>query len=164
MAIYQYCTPDWLEESARIYDATPEFQEKLRKLSAKVCYRVKAEPSWGLEKDILFGTFVDSGRLTRLSFFSEAEARKEADYILSATPKEWKKLLKKENKFITVFLLGRVKLEMGSKVGLLEVAPHGNTIIDCLTQVELQFPDEMSAEELAEFVTYVKKFRSDLGV
>jgi hypothetical protein len=164
MAIYQYCTPDWLEESARIYEAKPEFQEKLKKLSAKVCYRVKAESSWGIEKDILFGTFVDSGRMTRLSLIPEEEAKKDADYILSATPKEWKKILRKENKFVTDFMLGRIKLEMGSKVGVLGLAPHSNTIIDVLTQVELQFPDEMSEEELGKYETFVKKFRSELGV
>ncbi len=164
MVTYQYCTPDWLEESAKIYDLKPEFEEKLKKLSAKVCYRVNAEPTWGLDEDILFGTFIDLGRLTRLSFFSEEEAKKEADYILSATPKEWKKLLRKENKFITEFLLGRIKLEMGSKVGILGLAPHGNTIVDCLTQVELQFPDEMSEEELRKYKSYVKEFRRDLGV
>lgn len=164
MVTYQYCTPDWLEESAKIYNSKPDFQEKLKKLAAKVCYRVKAEPSWGIDKDILFGTFVDLGTLTRLSFFSEEEAKKEADYILSATPKEWKKLLRKENKFVTDFMLGRIKLEMGSKVGVLGLAPHTNTIVDCLTQVELQFPDEMSEEELRNYKAYVKKFRSELGV
>jgi len=164
MEIYQYCTPDWLEESARLYDSKPEFQEKLKKLSAKVCYRVKAEPSWGIDKDILFATFLDLGRLTRLSFFSEEDAKKEVDYILSATPKEWKKILRKENKFVTDFMLGRIKLEMGSKVGVLGLAPHSNTIVDILTQVELQFPDEMSEEELGKYEGFVKKFRSELGV
>jgi diaminopimelate decarboxylase len=59
MATYQYCTPQWLEESAKIYRSKPEFQERLKKVSAKVCYRVKAEPAWGIDKDILFGTFVE---------------------------------------------------------------------------------------------------------
>jgi len=33
-----------------------------------------------------------------------------------------------------------------------------------LTQVELQFPDEMSAEELAAYRVNFKEFRTALGV
>lgn len=164
MATYQYCTPQWLEESAKIYRSKPEFQERLKKVSAKVCYRVKAEPAWGIDKDILFGTFVDAGRLTKLAFFSEEDAKKEADFILTAAPKEWKKILRKESKFVTDFMIGRIKLEMGSMVGILGLAAHANNLVDSLTQVELQFPDEMSDDELSKYRSYMEEFRAKLGV
>jgi putative sterol carrier protein len=164
MAAYQYCTPQWLEESGKSYQSNPEFREKLKKLSVKMCYRVKAEPAWGIDKDIIFGMFVDKGELTKIAFFSEEEALKEAEYIISATPQEWKKILRKQSKFITDFMLGKIKLEHGSKVGVLGVAPHANTVVDLLTQVDLQFPDEMSAEELAAYRANFEEFRAELGV
>ena len=164
MAAYQYCTPEWLEESAEHYRSKPEFEQKLKKLSVKVCFRVKAEPSWGIDKDILFGTCVDRGKLTMLGFFSEGDAKKETNYILSATPEEWKKILRKESKFLTDFMLGRIKLDMGSKVGILGLAPYANTFVDALTQVALQFPDEMSEDELSKYRDYMEEFRANLGV
>jgi hypothetical protein len=164
MATYQYCTPQWLEESAKVYRSKPEFQERLKKVSAKVCYRVKAEPAWGIDKDILFGTFVDAGRLTKLAFFSEEDAKKEADFILTAAPKEWKKILRKESKFVTDFMIGRIKLEMGSMVGIMGLAAHANSLVESLTQVELQFPDEMSDDELFKYRSYLEEFRAKLGV
>jgi hypothetical protein len=164
MAAIQYCTPQWLEESKKSYQTNPEFREKLKKLSVKICYRVKAEPAWGIDKDIIFGMFIDTGELTKIAFFAEADALKEAEYIISATPQEWKKILRKQRKFITDFMLGKIKLEHGSKVGVLGVAPHANTVVDLLTQAELQFPDEMSAEELAAYRSHFEEFRTNLGV
>ncbi|MBW2539277.1 MAG: hypothetical protein JRE27_06715 [Deltaproteobacteria bacterium] len=164
MATYQYCTPQWLEESGKIYRSNPDLQEKLRKVSAKMCYRVKAEPNWGINMDIIFSTFFDKGDLTKIAFCTEEEAKKESDYVLAATPQEWKKILRKERKFITDFTLGKIKLEYGSKVGVLGVAPYANHLINILTQVELQFPDEMSAEELTKYRSYMEQFRENLGV
>ena len=164
MTTCQYCTPEWLEESKKGYQSNPEYREKLKKLSAKMCYRVMAEPAWGIEKDIIFGMFVDKGELTKIAFFSEEDALKEAEYVIAATPQEWKKILRKEKKFVTDFMLGKIKLEHGSKVGVLAVAPHANTVVDLLTQVELQFPDEMSAEELTAYRANFEKFRANLGV
>jgi putative sterol carrier protein len=164
MAACQYCTPQWLEESQKSFQSNPGFREKLKKLSAKMCYRVKAEPAWGIDQDIIFGMFVDKGDLTKIAFFSEEDALKDAEYIISATPQEWKMILRKQKKFVTDFMLGKIKLEHGSKVGVLGVAPHANTVVDLLTQVELQFPDEMSADELSAYRTNFEKFRADLGV
>ena len=164
MTVCQYCTPEWLEESAINYKRNPDFKEQLKKLSIKVCYRVKAEPAWGIDDDIIFGLFFDHGDLTKIEFFDEEEALNEAEYVLGATPQEWKRLLRKEGKFVTDFMLGKVALEHGSKVGVLGIAPHANTIVDALTQVELQFPDEMSEDELDRYRSYMEEFREELGV
>jgi hypothetical protein len=139
-------------------------EEKLKKISAKVCFRVRAESAWGIEKDILFGTFIEAGKLTKIAFFSEVDARQEADYIMAATPQEWKKLLRKEHKFLTDFMLGKVKLEKGNKVTILGLAPYAPALIDALTQVQIQFPDEMSAEELAKYKAYMEEFRKNMCV
>ena len=160
----QYCTPEWLEETARHYGRNPGFKEQLKKLSIKLCYRVRAEPTWGIDDDIIFGMFFDQGELTRIDFFSEEAAAAEAEYVLGATPQEWKRLLRKEGKFVTDFMLGKVALEQGSRVGILGVAPHANTIVDALTQVELQFPDEMTEDELGQYRSKMKAFRKELSV
>jgi hypothetical protein len=160
----QYCTPEWLEETAKIYGSDPDLEGKLRKLSAKMCFRIKAEPSWGIEKDIIFGTFIEAGKLTKIAFFSEEDAKQEAEYILAATPQEWKKVLRKENKFLTDFMLGRIRLEKGNKVTVLGLAPYAPTVIDALTKVQIQFPDEMSGEELTKYMAYMEEFRKNLSV
>jgi len=160
----QYCTPEWLEETARIYRSDPSMEEKLKKISAKVCFRVKAEPAWGIEKDIIFGTFIEAGKLTKIAFFSEEDARRESEYLMAATPQEWKKILRKENKFLADFMLGRIKLEKGNKVTVLGLAPYAPLLVDALTQVQIQFPDEMSGEELTQYRGYMEEFRKNLSV
>jgi hypothetical protein len=61
-------------------------------------------------------------------------------------------------------MVGKIKLEMGSKVGILGLAPHANTLVDSLTQVELQFPDEMSDEEFNKYQAHMAEFRAEMGV
>lgn len=164
MTTYRYCTPEWLEESARLYRETPALQKELQKVTTKVFYRVKAESAWGIEKDIIFGAVVNQGDLQELAFFSETVSEIRAEFIMTATPQEWKKILRKEKKFLTEFMLGKITLEKGSKVGVLSLAPHANAFINALTQFELQFPDEMSVEELEKFRSYVTNFRAELDV
>jgi hypothetical protein len=164
MTVYRYPTPEWLEESGKIYHSTPRFKQALEKITTKIFFLIRAEPAWGIEQDIIFGAITEKGALIDLRFFSSQEAREKADFIMGATPKQWKKILRKENKFLTDFMLGKISLELGSKVGVLGLAPYANTFIEALTQIELQFPDEMEAGELVEFRNYVSNFRNRLGV
>jgi hypothetical protein len=160
----RYCTPEWLEESARIYRADPAIQKELQKVSVKFLFRVRAEPSWGIESDILFGTVVEKGVLLDLAFFSEKAARETADFIAAATPQEWKKVLRKEAKVLTELMLRKVVLEQGSMADALPLMPHAPALVDVLTKTELRFPDEMSAEELEDYRKYVRDFRARLDV
>jgi putative sterol carrier protein len=164
MTVVPYCTPEWLEENAKRYPENPQFRQEMRRLTTKVCFRIKAEPEWGIAEDILFGAYVNKGELEKLAFVSEEEATKEADFIMAATPQEWKSLLRKDSKFIADFMLGKVSLEQGSKVGVFNIAPHSNTFIAALNQVELRFQDEMSPQELEEYHAYFKEFKANLGV
>lgn len=160
----QYCTPQWLDESAKSYNSNTKLQEAMARLSTKVCFLIKAEPDWGIERDITFGAFMEKGKLVRLSYFSNEEAHQQADFILAATPQEWKRLLRKESKFAADFMLGKVTLEKGTKVGVLSLVPYAGAFVDTLTPSELQFPDEMTPEELDDYRAYQKTFRAELGV
>jgi putative sterol carrier protein len=159
-----YCTPEWLAETAAHYPQNPKFKEQLKKLTIKMAYRIKAEPAWGINNDIIFCMFLDSGDLTRIEFLAEEQAATEAEYILSAAPQEWKRLLRQEGKFVTDFLLGKISLEQGSRVGILSVAPHADTVVEALTQVTLQFPDELTAGELEAYRANMQAFRQELAV
>ena len=160
----RYCSPEWLEKSAKLYRTTDHFENALKKVTTKIFYRITAEPTWGIEKDIIFGAEVDAGKLLELSFFSEAESQKRADFILAATPQVWKEILRKDKKFISEFMLGKIALESGSKPGLLKITPYANHFVDALTQFELQFPDEMSPEELDAYRANLSGFREKAGV
>jgi hypothetical protein len=155
MTAHQFCTPGWLEESARIYKAKTDAIDKLKKITAKICYRVKSDPDWGICEDIIFCSFFEKGELRTLNFFTEGEAFQAADYLMAATPQTWKKILRRKRDFVTDFMLGKINLELGTKVKMLEMALHVNNIFDFFTQIDLQFPDEMSADEL-------KKYRSKM--
>ena len=159
-----YCTPEWLTETAARYPQNPKLKEQLRKLTIKLAYRIEAEPAWGIDKDIIFCMFFDAGDLIRTEFLTEELAAQEVEYILSATPQEWKRLLRREGKFVTDFVLGKVSLEQGSRVGILGVAPYADTVVEALTQVTLRFPDELTEGELDSYRTKMRTFRQELVV
>jgi hypothetical protein len=153
-----------LEESAKLYRESDHFQNALKKVTTRIFYRITAEPTWGIEKDIIFGAEVDAGTLLELAYFSEADTQEKAEFVLAATPQVWKGMLRKEKKFISEFMLGKVILESGSKPGLLKITPYANHFIDALTQFPLQFQDEMSAEELDTYRAELSGFREKTGV
>jgi hypothetical protein len=164
MTVNRYCTPEWLANSAAGYEQNPRFRQELAKLTTKVCFKINAEPAWGIEEDIIFWAHIDRGELQKLGFVGPEEAFRDSDFVLAASPQEWKKLLRKENKFVADFMLGRVGLEHGSKVGVLSIAPYANTFVDALTQDPLQFPDEMTPDELVAYRADLQQFRAELGV
>ena len=164
MITHQFCTPEWLQENARIYKARPDAKDKLNKISAKICYRVKSDPDWCIHEDIIFCSFFEKGELTTLNFLSEGEAFQAAEYLMAATPRTWKKILRKQLDFVTDFTLGKIDLELGTKVSMLDLALYANNILDCLTQVDLQFPDEMPSDELTTYRSKMETFRHAKGI
>jgi putative sterol carrier protein len=159
-----YCTPEWLEESARIYRATPRFEEMMKRLSVQVFFRVTAKPEWGIDSDFIFGGTITKGVLDELRYFSEDEVKEKGELVMAASPQEWKLLLRKEHKFLTDFMLRKINLEKGGIKDALAVAPYADSFINALTQVKLIFQDELSAQQLNEYREYATQFRSKLGV
>ena len=52
MTTYQYCTPEWLAESAVIYEENPKFKRAMQKLIMKVAFKITANPDLGIDQDI----------------------------------------------------------------------------------------------------------------
>jgi hypothetical protein len=158
----QFCTPDWLDECAKIYNDSPDLQKPLKKLSVKMAYRVNEEPEIGFEKSMIFCTFFEKGQLTKACLLSEEQAKEEAEFLVTAPVARWLSLLRKQSRFAVDFALKKVKLELGSKVGVLAVAPYGGHVVNMLTQSDVQFPDEMSKEEMEEYGATIEKLRTAL--
>jgi len=81
---YIYPSPEWLEESFKLYG--PEFEGKLKTLSGHFAFRIQTDPAFGIERDLYMCMVIDTGKLGRLALYSEEDAKKEADFILAATP------------------------------------------------------------------------------
>ncbi|MBW1734612.1 MAG: hypothetical protein JRJ71_09525 [Deltaproteobacteria bacterium] len=117
-----YPMPEWLEESKKLYDSS--FEKKLQKISGHYAYRIKAEPSWGIDKDLFQCSIMDAGKLIEMRFYTEEEAVKEADFIMAASAPVWKNILTKTDKFVAAFMARRIKLDKGNPVKALARQPH----------------------------------------
>lgn len=164
MTTYQYCTPEWLAESLVLYEGNPKLQNTFQKLTMKVAFRVTADPVLGIDRDIIFAAYMDRGKIDLLAFISKEQAESEADYILSASPQQWTKVLRKESLFAGDVMMGRIAIDKGSKPGVIKIAPYSTAFVDALTQVDVQFPGDMSPEELEKYREHINQFRTELGV
>jgi hypothetical protein len=164
MTVYAYCSPEWLEICLKLYKENSKLKQAMAKVTTRIAFLVKAEPAWGIEKDIIFGAFAEKGEILRLGFFGMEEAQKEVEFIIAATPQVWKKIMRKESKFLTDFMTGKVTLVQGSKVGVLAVAPYAPQFIDAITPVEVKFQDEMTEEELSDYKARLTEFRKRTGI
>ena len=162
MTTYIYPQPEWVDDSVAFYNE--EFEKKLASLSGKFAFQINAEPDWGIEGDLFISMALEAGKLQEFKHCSKDYAFDTADFVLSATPPAWKRILTNKDKFVGAFMGGRVKLEKGDTVGALALGPHANTLVDVLTQVDLTFPDDLSPEDLEAFKTEFIQKRSDRGI
>ena len=163
MSKVQFCTQEWLDQCAQNYNESPDLQKLLKTLTVKMSYRVKSEPELGFENSVIFCTFFEKGTLTKACFLSEEQAIDKSEFLVAAPASRWMSLLRKKSKFAVDFALGKVKLEIGSKVGVLAVAPYAGYVVNMLSHGELQYPDEMTSGELAEYSQTIETLRESLG-
>ncbi len=164
MAACIYPSPEWLEEGFNAFQSDSQWENKLKKLSGHFAYRIQADEAFGLDKDLYMCMVLDAGKLVRLEHVSEDDAKNDADFLLAATPQVWKRILQKLDKFVGAFMGRRIKLEKGSTVGALALGPHAGNLVNVLTLVDLQFPDDLSPDELTEFKSKMEDFRASKGV
>jgi putative sterol carrier protein len=161
-----YATPEWIAAVAESYRANPENQDKIFKgMSIFLSFRIQADPKFGLDEAIDFGTHVEDGVLQDDSvLMSSEDSESKADFILTATPQIWKRLIQKEEGFISSFMTGKITLDKGEAPKIIALASKSPALVDTFNRVDTEWPDEMFPERLSEYKAQVKEFRERLGV
>lgn len=161
-----YATPEWVAAMGRVYRANPENENKTFKgMNVFLTFRITADPRFGIENDIHSGTHLKNGVLQDDStLMSREDSERKADFILSATPSMWKKVIRKEQGFISAFMTGKIKLDKGSAPRLIGIASKSPAVVECFHQVDTEWPDEMSPQRLEEYRNQLQKTRQELGV
>jgi putative sterol carrier protein len=161
MASFIYPEPRWAEETVKLYNE--ELENKLKKLTGSYSLCLTAEPNLGIETDLYYLLSLDAGKLGGFRPVSEAAAQEKADFIMVASYDIWKGILTGEKNFTSCFLTGKVKLLKGSKLGAINLGPYSGILVDMMTRANPGFPDELSAEELAEFKKALATSRREGG-
>ena len=161
-----YATPEWVAEVGKNYRANPDNQNKFFKgMTIFLSFRILADPKFGIDKDIYFCSDVVNGALQDDSaLLSKEDAENKSDFILSAPPEMWKKLIKKEQGFVSSFMSGKIKLDKGSKARVIGLASKSGPLIENFYRIDTEWPDEMSPQRLEEYKALVKGFREKLKV
>ncbi len=161
-----YATPEWLAEVAKNYQANPDNQNKTFKdMTIFLTFRILADTKFGIDKDIYFCNYLINGALQAESgLLSKEEAERKSDFILSASPEIWKRLIQKQQGFIALVMTAKIKLDKGLAPKLLSLAPKSGPLIEVFNKVDTEWPDEMSPQRLEEYKAQVAIFRERLKV
>jgi putative sterol carrier protein len=94
----------------------------------------------------------------------EEDADKKSDFILTATPSVWKKMIKKEVGFVSAFMTNKIRLDKGSPPKIVALAPKSGAVVGAFNKIDTEWPDEMSPQRLQEYKAEVAQFRQRLKV
>ncbi|MBM4388645.1 MAG: SCP2 sterol-binding domain-containing protein [Deltaproteobacteria bacterium] len=161
-----YATPEWVEALRKVYTENPENQSKnFKGMTVFASFRIAADPAFGINEDIYFSLHVREGVMQDDSMLlSKDDAEAKSDLVFGATPSVWKKLIRREQGFISLFMTGKIILDKGDVKKALAIAPKSSVIVDLLNKVGTEWPDEMSPQRLEEYKAHVKEFRERLKV
>ena len=161
-----YATPEWVEAMGKNYNADPDNQNKIFKgMNIFLTFRVEADPKFGIDQDIYFATHLVNGVYQPDStLLSKADAEKKSDFILTASPSVWKKMIKKEVGFVSAFMTNKIKLDKGSPPKVIALAPKSGAVVGAFNKIDTEWPDEMSPQRLQEYKAKVTEFRQRLKV
>jgi hypothetical protein len=81
--------------------------------------------------------------------WSKEDAEKKSDFILTATPSVWKKM---------------IKLDKGSAPKVIGLAPKSPAVLGAFNKIDPEWPDEMTPQRLQEYKAKVAEFRQRLGI
>jgi putative sterol carrier protein len=159
-----YATPQWLEAVGKNYKANPDNQNKTFKgMNIFLSFRILADPKLGIDKDIYFSLHLEDGALQDDSkLISQTVAEEKSDFILSATPQAWKKVIRKQQGFVSAFMTGKIKLDKGLAPRILALASKSGAVIEPFYQVETEWPDEMSPQRLEQYRAELNSIRERL--
>jgi len=161
-----YATPEWLEEVADNYRSDPTNEQMLKRLGhVTFAFRINSEPRYGIDPDLYFMAELEDGVLKELKYITREEGEKTATWLIAGKFNIWRDVIQKELKLTTGIMQGKLKVEAGDQAGIIvKVGPVAHQMATAFTKTEIAWPDRMSEDELAAYVTRIKDFREELGV
>lgn len=161
-----YATPEWLEAVRKNYGADPDNQAQIFKgLNLFLTFHIEPDPRFGIEQDMYFGIhWVDGALQPDSVHMSRADAERKSDFILAAPPAIWKKMIRREAGFVSVFMTGKIRMDKGSGNKIMALASKSPPVVEAFNRVDTEWPDEMSPQRLKEYAARVDDFRRRLRV
>jgi putative sterol carrier protein len=161
-----YPSPEWVAQMGENYKANPENQNKIFKgMTIFLTFRVEADPKFALDKDIYFSTHLINAVIQDDStLISKEDAEKKSDFILGATPSQWKKIIKRQDGFLSSFMTGKIRLNKGDAPKVIGLASKSPAVVDLFNRIPTEWPDEMSPQRFEAYESEVREFRDRLKV
>lgn len=136
-----YPSDAWIKELEKICNNDPEFKEACGDFSGKMIYQIDAEPG-KLEKTAYLFCFPDKGVVKEAQALASADARPDAEYIISGKYSVWKEVVKGRQEPLRALMTRKLKLIKGSQLKILKQVKFALRMMHNSTRVEAIFPDE----------------------
>jgi len=154
-------TPEWQKIAAGVFREDPQFERAFKIVNGAYLFEIQADKSLGIDADICILNEVQNGELVKDDFgIASEDSRKIATWCVTGNYAIWKRVLTGKEVFIQAFMAGNIKLVKGDFAGLMRIAAQGTKLPQIFTRNESKWPDEFSAEELEDYKTQFKTWKT----
>lgn len=163
---YLVLTPEWASEMEEKIQNDTRYQAVAKTWEGSVTLVFKADSASGLDADLFVFMDLWHGHCHSVKMVSEAMGRG-ADYVLEASYKRWKRVLKKELNVVKEIATNKLKLvpfNFKKAAKLAAAAQAAIRLVDLAGEVSNKFPDELAPEDFLEFKNFLQELKTDFGI
>jgi putative sterol carrier protein len=159
---YTMGTPEWVATYEQAVQEDATYKEAAKTWEGPVVIHILANPEAGLDNDLFLFMDLWHGdcRFMRLVPKEIGEA---GDFVLTGEYDKWKLVMQEELDPLKGVMQGKFKLQ-GDLSTVLRAAQSAGRLAALAGTLDTKFPDDMSADEMDAFKSWMNDMRTEYGL
>ncbi|MHB8781719.1 MAG: SCP2 sterol-binding domain-containing protein [Candidatus Geothermincolia bacterium] len=159
---YWMGTPEWLMSYEKIVQGDAAYKEAAKTWEGSVVIHILAKPELGIDSDLYLYMDLWHGDCNWMRLVPP-EKGSAGDFVITGDFERWKSVMAKELDPVKGMMQGKLKLK-GDLPTIVRAVRAAQRLVELVGEIPTKFPDEVGADELAEFKSTVSALRSDFGI
>ena len=163
---YIVLSPEWASEVEEKIQNDGRYKEVAKTWEGSVTLVFKADSASGPDADLFVFMDLWHGQCHSVKIVP-GEIGRNADYVLEAKYKRWKRVLKKDLNVVKEIATNQLKLvpfNLKKAAKLAAAAQAAIRLVDLAGEVSDKFPDELEPEAFRTFKAFLQELKTDFGI
>lgn len=130
-------SPEWLEAFHEVINASKSYEETAKTWEGDFYFVV--EPEGSITEPVYYYVDLWHGK-SRRAFTVKDESEMQPEFVISAPPRVWKKVIEKKLDPIQGLVMRQLKLK-GNLAKILRAVKAAQELVNCTTKVPTEFPE-----------------------
>ena len=131
----------WATAWKKQINASETYRVAAARWEGAIVLEMRADPDLGISEKIAIYSDLWHG-VCREARIATSEDLEKAPYVISAFPKNWKRILDSDLDPILALMSGKLQLKKGSMVSLLPYVKAAKELVAAAARVDTKFPEE----------------------